>query len=175
MKYTINDEIIVPAGEYWLGDPCYSVRESDWMPWLEAADFRDEEFVLWAQIPGTEHWVLGLTTQWGDGCYGDEQGNEYGVDAGLIGLVPVSYNPTTNYALDERGLDERGVGGIARRITFDRPTVCFIDTDGADFRKGSFHTLTFGSIRIETGGGDEETCEHCGADLFECDCDEDES
>lgn len=164
--------IVVPAGEYWLGDPCYSVPDEDWMPWLEAADFRDERFVLWAQVPGTEFWVLGLSTQYGDGCYTDEQGNEYGVDAGLIGLVPVAYNPTTNYTLDENGRNEYGATGIARKVVFDKPTRCFIDTRGEDFRDGRYHTLTFGDIRIETGDGDEETCEDCGYDLYECECDQ---
>lgn len=172
MNQPINTEITVPAGEYWLGDPCYSVRNEDWMPWLEAANYEDERFVLWAKIPGTEHWVLGLSTQWGDGCFTDEQGNEYGVDAGLIGLVPVAHNPTTNFRLDENGVNEFGVGGIARKVVFDRPTRCFIDTEGVAFREGTHHVLTFGSIRIETGDGDDEVCEYCGYDLYECDCED---
>lgn len=161
--------ILVPAGEYWLGDPCYSVRDEDWIPWLEAADYTNER-VLWAQIPGTEYWALGLSTQWGDGCYLDEQGNEYGVDAGLIGLVPVAYNPTTNYTLDENGRNEHGATGIARRVVFDKATRCYIDTRGTAFRGGRYHTLTFGSIRIETGDGDPEECDGCGYEIECCEC-----
>ena len=28
--------VVVPAGEYWLGDPCYTVPDRLWMGWLEA-------------------------------------------------------------------------------------------------------------------------------------------
>jgi hypothetical protein len=135
----IATKVIVPAGTYWLGDPCYCVKDEDWMPWLEAADYTSNSDILCAETPdGT--WVLGISTAYGDGSYYDQHGNEYGVDAGLIGLVPVEYNPTTNYTLDENGVNEYGASGIARQVTFYEPTECWTD-------KGTLH---FGDIVIET-------------------------
>jgi hypothetical protein len=133
--------VAVPAGTYWLGDPCYSVKEEDWIPWLEAADYTNSQDVLCAQTPGADGaWVLGLGTAYGDGVYVDQYDNEYGVDAGLIGLVPVWYNPTTNYTLDENGINEYGASGIARQITFAVRTQCWNDNG----------VLHFGDIVINT-------------------------
>jgi hypothetical protein len=92
-----NDSVIVPAGAYWLGDPCYSVPDEMWMPWLEAADFKGQDGVLWARVPGTDHRVLGFSTAYGDGTYIGSNGFEYGVDAGLIGLVPQALAPLPKY------------------------------------------------------------------------------
>jgi len=29
----------VPAGTYWIGDPCYTIPTDEWMEWLDAADY----------------------------------------------------------------------------------------------------------------------------------------
>ena len=138
-------EVIMPAGTYWLGDPCYSVKREDWSDWLDAAWERNgsdgnAHAILCAQVPSGA-WVLGMPTAYGDGCYADNRGFYYGVDAGLIGLVPVDYSPTTNYKLDDKGKNEYGAE-IAQKVTFDEPVTCRM-------RNG---TLVFGDIRIETGG-----------------------
>jgi hypothetical protein len=79
--------VTMPPDTYWVGDPCYGVPESLWMPWLEAADYKNERRFLIADIDGKP--VLGVGTAHGDGVYYDQAGFAYGVDAGLIGLVPV--------------------------------------------------------------------------------------
>lgn len=137
MKHDIDSVINVPAGKYWLGDPCYVVREDEWQGWLQAADSREEWYVLWAPTPsGT--WVLGLTTQWGDGAYRDEDGFDYPVDSGLIGLVPFDYSP--DYSRN----------AWSRAVVFGDHVRCFIDTKGTAFREGP-HVLTFGHVRIDAG------------------------
>lgn len=77
----------MPAGTYYVGDLCYVMHPQ----WDEFCDITiDEhnclsgEFVL---KNGVRFATYG--TAWGDGLYFDQQQNEYGVDAGLIGCIKV--------------------------------------------------------------------------------------
>jgi hypothetical protein len=85
-------QVTMPAGAYWVGDPCYAVQEKNddwWQQWLEDAyGGRDGNnvAVLLAEVNGMP--VLGINTAYGDGVYEDQSGYDYPVDAGLIGLVP---------------------------------------------------------------------------------------
>lgn len=121
--------VVVPAGRYYLGDPCYTVQDDQWLPWLEAADYQNEHDILYglttAGLP-----VFAFGTAYGDGVYRGSDGSFYGVDAGLIGLVPVEqtdYKPR-----------------LATIIEFDRPTRCRRDENGC---------MWFGKVRINTAGG----------------------
>ena len=76
----------MPAGTYWIGDPCYAVPNDRWMEWLQAADYENQD-VLIADLDGRP--VLGIGTAYGDGTYPGDDGNSYPVDAGLIGAVPI--------------------------------------------------------------------------------------
>lgn len=88
MRARINIEsVTMPAGQYWVGDPCYAVPNERWQKWLEAADYENAVRFLLAELDG--HPVLGIGTAYGDGLYTDDQGRDYPVDAGLIGVVPV--------------------------------------------------------------------------------------
>lgn len=88
--------VILPAGEYWVGDPCNAVPEHEWGSWLtDAYGGQDGNLVsvLLADVQGKP--VLGIGTSRGDGVYYDQLGYEYMVDAGLIGAVPVElWTPT---------------------------------------------------------------------------------
>ena len=68
-----------PAGKYYIGDPCFVLDD-------EHFDFTvcdGDGFVT----NGTH--VLGyFSTAYGDGCYRGTNGQSYGVDAGIIGIVP---------------------------------------------------------------------------------------
>ena len=82
----------LPAGKYWIGDPCYVLTE-DFFNWMKFCDrcfegdesgrknegVIDHQGILFAYF-GTAH---------GDGSYDDNEGNEYGVDAGMISCIPV--------------------------------------------------------------------------------------
>ena len=94
MAFKVNIEsITIPAGEYFVGDPCYGVPNERWMEWLEAAAYKDADTYLVADLDGRT--VVGVQTKYGDGEYYDEQGRVYPVDAGLIGAVPVElYEPS---------------------------------------------------------------------------------
>lgn len=72
-------------GKYYVGDPCYIFGES----WSEVLDdtyyFNNDEIV---KVFGKD--CIAGRTAYGDGTYTDNFGREYNVDAGLIGVLPVS-------------------------------------------------------------------------------------
>lgn len=75
------------AGTYYIGDLCY-VMHPEWDEFcsltISGNNVLDGEFNL---KDGRR--FATFTTKWGDGTYKDEQGREYGVDAGLIGCINV--------------------------------------------------------------------------------------
>lgn len=80
--------IKLPAGSYYIGDPCYVIDRAKWGALID-------------QNPGV---VMGVTdkaidfeghklwmhkTRYGDGGYYDQHGAEYSVDSGLLAAVPL--------------------------------------------------------------------------------------
>jgi len=82
-------------------------------------------------------------TAWGDGCYQDNKGNNYGVDAGVIGCIKVD----DLYKMGES------------------PGNNYVHTFDEDFETGyDAGTIFFGDIRIETdpqADEDEDDNEWC--------------
>ena len=74
----------LPAGEYYMGDPCYVIDEDLW------DKFCDVYFQGEGVFEFEGHQVFAVSTAYGDGSYTDNLGNEYGVDAGMIGLIPLA-------------------------------------------------------------------------------------
>jgi hypothetical protein len=124
-------KVTVPPGTYFLGDPCYAVPDADWAPLLASCDTFERPVGC---VRGFE--VLAFGTRWGDGTYTDGDGNEYGVDAGLIGLTPMGMNPSGK---DQYGGDLAALGQI---VTFPDETVCTTD--------GESGLLVFGDVKIDT-------------------------
>jgi len=135
----MKNEVVVPAGVYALGDPCYFVPEYLWNKVIDLTDcfetpvisIRDE-----SKSGSREHIVLGFGTAYGDGCYNDNKNsnNSYWVDSGTIGLVAEGLVTEENVDVITR------LG--ARWVKFDVPTVC----------KNENGILTFGDIVIDTLG-----------------------
>lgn len=87
--------VTIPAGKYWAGDPGYVVPNDNWLQWLDDAyDGDDGCHVPILEAPVGGAFVLGFQTAHGDGCYLGSDGNEYPVDAGLIGVTDYRFNPT---------------------------------------------------------------------------------
>lgn len=88
------------AGTYLCGDPCYCFDNNDpngdlWSEWLAAAwDDVDNNRVtiLDGEVRGMR--IAASNTSCGDGVYEDQDGFEYGVDAGLLGAVDVRFLKT---------------------------------------------------------------------------------
>jgi hypothetical protein len=79
------DPIKLTAGVYWIGDLCY-VLGNRWDEFcaltIEGHNVKEGAFTM---ADGTQFITFG--TAYGDGLYYDQEGNEYPVDAGLIGCV----------------------------------------------------------------------------------------
>lgn len=135
----IRREVTLPPGDYVVGDPCYMIDRADWMAWLEAADYENEsrEHVLAANID--DALAVGVPTAHGDGAYVDQFGYEYGVDAGLIGAVPVH---VADAATDSAYVTMGAVGVTV--FTFNAPFRCYYDNG----------TVVIGHLRIDTDPDD---------------------
>lgn len=125
--------VTMPAGKYYVGDPCYSVPGHRWMEWLEAAKY-DEPGIryLVADLDGRP--VLGIGTMFGDGEYPGDDGNSYPVDAGLIGVVPVELADVT-------------FSGGVQEVDFPGDFQCCWDDSGI---------ITLGHIEIDTDPDDQD-------------------
>lgn len=97
------------SAKYWIGDPCYVLKEPNGFDWRLLLTFtgcfglydltlpleeraikcrpKEEQNGLF-EIKGRQ--VAVSSTAHGDGGYYDVAGNEYGVDAGLLGCVPLT-------------------------------------------------------------------------------------
>lgn len=118
----------IPAGEYYLGDPCYPILDNEWSDIVkkmydDAANFLDGDIL---------HVSNGIMLQFlvkDFKCtYNDQYDFEYSSDSGIIGLVSLSHNP--NYTLTD----------LVNVIKFDTETECTSE-DGV---------LTFGNYIIDT-------------------------
>ena len=127
-------EVIVPAGSYVLGDPCYVVPDDKWDELLLSCDYFQESPI--GKVDG--YHVLGFSTQFGDGLYMDNTNREYPVDAGLIGLVPLEFAQI-----------EASKFFPTHVVTFDKETLCTRKANGV---------LTFGSYSIDTDPEEESDC-----------------
>lgn len=129
--------VIVPAGTYILGDPCYATPNECWDEAIETSDIFNDP-VGYITVEGNRYPILGFGTAYGDGTYLGSDGFEYSVDAGLIGLVP--------YDVGRHMFDPV----LHRVIVFDEDTLCTNDNGN----------MMFGDIRIDTSGADMEDNEY---------------
>jgi len=76
------------AGTYFIGDPCYALRDDLYNKWGIENDYADGNY---------KYFAVG-STSYGDGSYEDiNSGTKYGVDAGILGVVNMEYaNPNAN-------------------------------------------------------------------------------
>lgn len=88
---------LFPAGEYYIGDPCYVVPDKEWLPLLERTGYFGNhfspEYTDGLFLYKGQH-AFAHSTRYGDGCYdlngaGSSEFNMIGVDAGLISVIPL--------------------------------------------------------------------------------------
>ncbi len=130
------NRVKMPAGKFYIGDPCYVVEDNDdWSYLLGNSDYFQSRYE--GSLPdGTR--VVAFGTAWGDGMYGPEL--EYSVDAGLIGAVPWSEKLWAKYG--------EKLNDLGKVMDFPEPWEAWNDN-------GILH---FGHIRIDTvQDNDEET------------------
>lgn len=152
-----TERVMIPAGKYVLGDPCYSVPDKLWDSLLDSCgyfDVRDRgSNVGTIEVNDKTYSVLGFGTAYGDGSFKGSDGNEYCVDSGLIGLVPLELAEMKD-DLKDCYLD----AGLVQIVEFTANTLC-TNHDG---------DMVFGDITINTAHWDEEDDDYDdGADTYE--------
>ena len=128
----------LPAGKYYIGDPCYVIDDDKWSDFCDIL-FKGNGGSRNDEVTDFEgHPMFASGTAYGDGSYEGSDGVVYGVDAGLIGIVPVAL-------IKKRGISEaRRLGSI---VTFKKPFEAY---------KDDAHTFHFGDIDIPTGDVEED-------------------
>ena len=124
--------MLFKAGIYYIGDPCYVITDDDeWIEILEATKFFNGHTTAQWEGEWKGHKMFVASTAYGDGEYRDSEGRTYGVDAGVIGIVPDEY--ITDYC---------SVWG-GNMIEFKNDFDVFMSDDGV---------FVFGHIIIDTKG-----------------------
>lgn len=128
----------LPAGEYFVGDPCYAIPNDEWDAFLNEGFFpaEDAEQNVF-EYKGMK--VFAHYTKYGDGSYLGSDDRRYAVDSGSIGAVPIEL--CGKYSREEL---ER----LGRIMKYD--ATFFVDYD-----EGLF---TIGDVDIDTdpSWGDED-------------------
>ena len=84
------------AGDYYIGDLCYVLSDEDYDALLEII-ISSNKMALWeGEFKGFPVFVA--PTAYGDGVYTDNDGDEYFVDSGTIGIVPEELIDSNNRA-----------------------------------------------------------------------------
>lgn len=130
------EKVLVPAGKYYLGDPCYSVPDDEWDSLLGSCNYFLDSAV--GTCPNGLK-VLSFGTAFGDGCYSDNTGRLFPVDAGMIGLTPV----LEGWNRDDCGC---GIEDGVYLVEFTQDTIC--SSDGK--------VLRFGGISIDTDPSEDD-------------------
>lgn len=113
---------------FYIGDICYVLDDAIYHGVWGSADYADGEY----HVPDTDFGFAVVGTKYGDGCYDGLFGDHYGVDAGVIGIVPLE--------LCEKGDEYYGgiesLGRIIHEVgkyyieTDDSGTITITDTKG---------------------------------------------
>ena len=126
----------LPAGRYWIGDPCYYVNDDNWHEVCEQCfkPDNDDRDGIWIELENLRFILIG--TAYGDGVYelkrfGTIVAN-LGVDAGCLSIIPTT-TPPGNFC-----------DGYV--VEMKKPFT-------ADASKGNF---TFGEYSVITDGSDYE-------------------
>jgi hypothetical protein len=128
--------------KFWVGDLCYVMHPE----WKEFCNKSEKDGIV---TLGDGRVVAFSSTIHGDGCYNDQKGNKYGVDAGLIGVIAVEdITPSEKKEMN---------GGHVHQFEGDLPKV-YRD------KKGVIH---IGHLEIQMDEHDEELEELEDIDPFD--------
>lgn len=139
----MSDAMVMPAGKYWIGDPCYifpndGPMSDKWIELMEKSDFFNISYV---ELDDGKIKVWAAPTVYGDGVYSGIHGSDvidFAVDAGLIGIAPQE-------TVDYLGVQDSNLETMALFVEFNTPfeVKCL---DGV---------FSFGHVYINTNDDDE--------------------
>ena len=132
----------IPAGVYYIGDPCYPFSSGDdWGNIIDESDCFEKPMITYKG-----HAVGGFGTAYGDGSYigkmPEGRAHEFPVDAGLIGFVSINLMPSDFVANLQTGEEKCGV-----LVEFADPWSAASWNDGI---------IRIGHVFIDTTHNDEE-------------------
>jgi len=125
-----------PAGEYYIGDLCYVLN--DYFYDTIFGGLGAYKSGLYKE-KGTTNFFLVDNTTYGDGLYHGNDGKEFNVDAGIIGICP-------------KALCKKNDGG-GQFYTFSQPVRCSFAAGKFEFRSGYLHLV------IDTMASEDDTFE----------------
>ena len=132
---------MMPAGQYYVGDLCYVMDDEEWDQFCKITINGNKCLEGEFQMPDGRMFAT-YGTAWGDGLYFDQHGNEYAVDAGLIGCIRVEDIHADKYD----NLDDLGT-----IHTFKSDFI----TSGGRGNPNWNGAIQFGSVAIETDPRDD--------------------
>lgn len=109
-------ELLLPAGVYFIGDPCYAFGPDDDPEWQELVNIGGS-YGIFATVEG--HPFAAYNTAYGDGFYpghDDLENISFPVDAGLVGVIPEVL--TEKFAQGSEHAESEAKGGLLTRIEF---------------------------------------------------------
>lgn len=127
---------ILPAGEYFIGDPYYSIKDSEWDDFVDNLDDDLDKIQSYKNCV-----FCSINTQYGDGTYLDNLSRKFGVDSGMIAALPRAL-------IDEQDAHKEysSESSVGHWVTFDEPVKCGIENG----------VIYFGNLTIETDDYDYE-------------------
>lgn len=91
-------------GKYFLGELCYVLKDDIYKDvWGKKHNYEEGQFDLEDDNGHSESFAVAQTA-YGDGEYHDQQGREYCVDAGVIGIIPSSMWKVSATDIASKGL-----------------------------------------------------------------------
>ena len=132
----------MPAGRYYVGDLCYVMTDKEWDQFCSITISGNECLQGEFAMPDGRKFAT-YSTAWGDGCYRDQFGNEYSVDAGLIGCILVD---------DIRADKYESIESLGAIHEFKTDFV----TSGGRGNPDWNGTIQFGRVAIETNPDDDD-------------------
>jgi hypothetical protein len=130
--------LTLPAGKYYIGDPCYVISDRDaWIEFIESCGYFEASCE--AYIGEDKFWAYG--TAHGDGSYWCSEGKRLSVDSGLIGIVPID--------VVEKYGDIDYIKGLGIIVEFDDAFDVVFDVEAEA-------THIFGNVHVFTNVDDDE-------------------
>ena len=142
----------MPAGTYYIGDPCY-IFEDSWDKVLNSTNYLKDN-----ELFGKPIFVD--STAYGDGYFYDNRGRAYAVDAGMIGILPIELIEVDNVVTKE--YIEKSE--IMHMVTFEKEFEC-------NSNEGFFE---FGDITINTAEDEDDEDDYEEEDDYDLEEDEGE-
>lgn len=116
--------IVLPAGDYWIGDPCYAISPERWHDFLHSINHVTGQ----ANKDGQQCAVFRTH---GDGTFPDQQKRLYPVDSGMIAAIPKA-------ATDTPPPGYPSLTTMGQFVKSEQPLQCF----------SRQHSISFGPVAI---------------------------